>query len=318
MAPELKQNSPRSAPVRRPLRITVLCGGPSAEREVSLESGHAVAEALQRRGHNVFVSDIGPDHTAALDHPADVVFPALHGPFGEDGTVQRMLEARRLPFVGSGAQASAVAMDKVLTKQAVARAGVNTPRYEVWDATTLKARTQTELSMPVVVKPADQGSSVATFILRDATEFPAAVQKVVTGFGRALVEQFVSGAEITVGIIGQQTLPPIRIQPKRDFYDYTAKYQDNATEYLFETGQTPEVLARAAEQSLRAFQCLGCRHLSRVDWIVDARGEVWFLEINTLPGFTGHSLVPKAAARAGVPFDELAERLVYMALEDAR
>jgi len=318
MVPDLNQNSPRSTPPRRPLRVTVLCGGPSAEREVSLQSGNAVAEALRRRGHEVFVSDIGPDQTSALDHPADVVFPALHGPFGEDGTVQRMLEERRLPFVGSGSQASAVAMDKVLTKQAVAKAGVSTPRYEVWDAAMLKSRTQTDLPMPVVVKPADQGSSVATFILRDADEFPAAVNKVVTGFGRALVEQFITGAEITVGIIGQQTLPPIRIQPKRSFYDYTAKYQDDSTEYLFETGQTSDVLARAAEQSLRAFQALGCRHLSRVDWIIDACGDIWFLEINTLPGFTGHSLVPKAAARAGMPFDELAERLVYMALEDAR
>ncbi|HQL54831.1 MAG TPA: D-alanine--D-alanine ligase, partial [Phycisphaerae bacterium] len=148
--------------------MTVLCGGPSAEREISLASGQAVAEALRRNGHDVFVADIGPDQLAALDQPADVVFPALHGPFGEDGTVQRLLAERDLPFVGSDARASALAMDKAATKEAVIAAGIPTPAYEVWDAVTLRTRPAPRLSWPVIVKPVDQGSSVATNIVREA------------------------------------------------------------------------------------------------------------------------------------------------------
>jgi len=163
--------SPSSAnPPARPrkLRVTVLCGGPSAEREISLASGQAVAEALRRNGHDVFVADIGPDQLAALDQPADVVFPALHGPFGEDGTVQRLLAERDLPFVGSDARASALAMDKAATKEAVIAAGIPTPAYEVWDAVTLRTRPAPRLRWPVIVKPVDQGSSVATNIVREA------------------------------------------------------------------------------------------------------------------------------------------------------
>ncbi len=302
---------------RRPLRVTVLCGGPSAERAVSLASGHAVADALRRRGHEVFVSDIGPERVEALDIPTDVVFPALHGPFGEDGTVQRMMEARGLRFVGSGAQASALAMDKVATKRAVATADIPTPPYEVWDAPSLAARRVPDLPWPVIVKPTDQGSSVATTIVREAAAFEPAVRLCVERFGRALVEQFIAGDELTVGIVGDATLPPICIRPKRTFYDFAAKYEDDATEYLFETEHGPEVFATAQRLSRQVFAVLGCRHLARVDWIVDGQGRLWFLEINTLPGFTSHSLVPKAAAHAGVGFDELVERLVFMALGGA-
>jgi D-alanine-D-alanine ligase len=300
---------------RRPLRVTVLCGGPSAEREVSLDSGRSVAEALRRHGHTVFVSDIAPEQLGGLDQPADVVFPALHGPFGEDGTVQRLMETRGLPFVGSGSRASAVAMDKVASKQAVRALGIDTPDFEVWDAAALQTRTGPRVSLPVVVKPVDQGSSVATLVVREPAEFLPAVRQVVLRFRRALVEQFIAGDELTVGIVGAQALPPICIRPKRAFYDYTAKYEDNATEYLFDAGHPADLLARAQDLSQRVFAGLGCRHLSRVDWMIDGNARLWFLEINTLPGFTSHSLVPKAAQRAGVPFDELVERLVFMALE---
>lgn len=301
---------------RQILRVTVLCGGPSAEREISLASGQAVADALRRRGHEVFVADIGPDKLEALDHPADVVFPALHGPFGEDGTVQRLLAARGLPFVGSDAQASALAMDKVSAKMLVGSDGIDTPRFEVWDTNTLSARSLPEFALPVIVKPVDQGSSVATAIVRESGAFLPAVRQTVGQFGRALVEQFIVGEEVTVGIVGHDTLPPICIRPKRAFYDYEAKYLDDATEYLFEAGYAPRVFEQAQALSRRVFERIGCRHLSRVDWMVEPDGRLWFLEINTLPGFTAHSLVPKAAAHAGISFDDLVERLVQMARKE--
>lgn len=302
---------------RQKLRVTVLCGGPSAERAISLDSGHAVADALRHRGHNVFVGDIGPDQLEALDHPADVVFPALHGTFGEDGSVQRILEQRGIPFVGPGSRASAIAIDKAATKRRMQAEGIDTAAYEVWDAQTLASRTAPELPLPVIVKPVDQGSSVATRIVREPGALRPAIQVAVEQFGRALVERFVAGEELTVGIIGELTLPPICIRPKRSFYDYEAKYDDNATEYLFDAGYPRAVLERVQALSRQVFEKLGCRHLSRVDWIVDASHRLWLLEINTLPGFTSHSLVPKAAAHVGIPFDELVERLAYMAFEEA-
>ncbi len=306
-----------AAPMKtRTLRITVLAGGPSAEREVSLASGAAIAAALRRRGHAVLVADIGPDDLAALDEPADVVFPALHGPFGEDGTVQRLMQDRGLRYVGSDATASATAMDKVATKALVAADGIDTPAHEVWDAGTLTTRSRPDIALPVIVKPTDQGSSVATTIVRTPDEFPPAVRKTLAASQHALVEQFIDGDELTVGIVGRRTLPPICIRSKRGFYDYTAKYEDDATEYLFDAGHPAELLERAQDLSLRVFDRLGCRHLARVDWMVDRTGRLWFLEINTLPGFTSHSLVPKAAAHTGLPFDELVERLVRMAHED--
>ena len=301
---------------RQKLRVTVLCGGPSAERAISLDSGGAVADALRQRGHDVFVGDIGPDQLEALDHPADVVFPALHGTFGEDGTVQRILEERGIRFVGPGSRASAIAIDKAATKELAQSAGIDTAAFEVWDAETLDRRTAPEIPLPVIVKPVDQGSSVATRVVREPGALRPAVQVAVEQFGKALVEQFVVGEELTVGIVGTLRLPPICIRTKRSFYDYEAKYEDDATEYLFDAGYPGDVLERVQELSWQVFRKLGCRHLSRVDWIVDADHRLWLLEINTLPGFTSHSLVPKAAAHVGIPFDELAEQLVYLAFEE--
>lgn len=293
------------------LSVTVLAGGPSAEREVSLESGAAVADALRRSGHRVRLADVSPDDLHALDAPADVIFPALHGAFGEDGTLQRILEQRGLAFVGSGSAASALAMDKAACKRRVAELGIPTPAYEVLDQARVPG-----IKPPAVVKPVDQGSSVGAHIARDAAALREAVRQTVEQFGRALVEAFIEGAEITIGMLDDRPLPAIRIRPGRDFYDYEAKYRDARTEYCFDTGLEAAVLEQLATLSLRAFEHIGCRHLARVDWIVDAAGQPWFLEINTLPGFTSHSLLPKAAARAGIGFEALCDRLVRMALRD--
>jgi D-alanine-D-alanine ligase len=314
MAAPPDPGSERAAPQH--LRVTVLAGGPSAERDISLQSGAAIATALRDRGHDVFVSDINPQHLAALDHPADVIFPALHGTFGEDGTLQRIMEERGLRFVGTGARGSAIAMDKVAAKSLVAAAEVPTPRFEVWDSATLNARSRPDLPLPCIVKPIDQGSSVATTIVREVPGFRPAVETTIAMFGRALVEGFVRGEELTVGFVGDEALPPICIRPKRAFYDYAAKYEDDATEYLFDAGYPTALLQTAQALSRRVFARIGCRHLARVDWMVDAEQRLWFLEVNTLPGFTSHSLVPKAAARAGLSFEALVDRLVRMAFKE--
>lgn len=291
-------------------RITVLAGGPGPEREVSLQSGAAIAAALRARGHEVFVEDIDAEHLAGLDREVDLVFPALHGAFGEDGALQRILEARGTRFVGSGAAASALAIDKVASKRLALAAGVQTPEFEVVgpaDLITLKP--------PLVIKPIDQGSSVSTFVVREQADIAPMQARVCARFGRALAEQFVEGDELTVGIVGERVLPPICVRPRSGFYDYAAKYQADDTEYLFDTGLPASLIAQVQEWSQRVFLALGCRHLARVDWIADRAGGLWFLEINTLPGFTSHSLLPKAAARAGIGFEDLCERLVAMSLE---
>ena len=172
-----------------------------------------------------------------------------------------------------------------------------------------------EASLPLVVKPVDQGSSVLTCVVREAAELLPAIRRVVDAFGRALVERYIAGDEITVGVLDELTLPPIVVRPKTGMYDYEAKYRRDDTEYLFDAGHSPELIERVQAVSWQVFDELGCRHLARIDWIVDAQEELWFLEVNTLPGFTSHSLVPKAAAHLGIPFDELCERLVLAACE---
>jgi len=292
------------------LRITVLAGGPSAEREVSLESGGAIARALRSRGHDVALCDIGPRDLSALDRACDVVFSALHGEFGEDGQLQKELEARRLRFVGSGSSASRTAIDKVATKKVAIGLGILTAEYEV-----VSAGQPISLAAPFVIKPIDQGSSVGTIIVRSGDASAKSAAEVTSRFGRALVERFIDGAEITVGVLDGRPLPPIRIVPRQSFYDYHAKYQDDATEYRFETGISQPCLEQLSRDSARLFEALGCRHLSRVDWIVDAEERAWLLEINTLPGFTSHSLFPMAAKQAGMSFDDVCDHLVRRAME---
>lgn len=301
----------------RKLAVTVLLGGPSAEREVSLQSGAAMAAALRRCGHSVRECDIGPHDLSALEHPCDVVMIGLHGGFGEDGTLQRILEQRGIPFTGSGSRASAIAMNKLASKRAATEIGLRTAvswHVRPDDLGVLAPL----LRPPIVIKPVDAGSSVATHVIRaDAARIVPALGDVLERFGEALVEEFIDGQELTVAILDGRALPPVLIRPRAGFYDYHAKYLAEDTEYLFEA-LPAAVLELAQRQSLALFERIGCRHLARVDWIVDAAGTPWFLEVNTLPGFTSHSLVPKAAARSGVPFDELCERLVRLALEDGR
>ena len=301
-----------------PLTITVLAGGPSAERAVSLESGKAVHAALVRLGHRATLCDIGPEDLSALDRPADFVFIALHGAFGEDGQVQAELDSRGMPYGGSGAAASRLAMDKAEAKRRFDCVGVPTPPFEVVDAAGLEGLTS-RFALPAVVKPVDSGSSVDTTIARTAEGLLHDATALVEKYGRALVEWYIAGPELTVGVLGEVALPVCEIRPDRDFYDYQAKYLDDNTSYLFDLDLPSTLLERVQRLSILAHRTLGCRVLSRVDWMIDTKTlEPYVLEINTIPGFTSHSLVPKAAARIGLDFDQLCQRIVELSLAQVR
>lgn len=298
--------------VERGLKITVLSGGPSSEREVSLSSGHAIATALRSVGHDVWLADIDPANLSALDRPVDMVFIALHGAFGEDGQLQQILEDRGIRYCGSGPEASAAAMDKAKAKARFLEAGVPTPLYEVVGRENLD-EVLVQWSPPAVVKPLDQGSSVDCVIIHEGEDLALPIRREIEDYGRCMVERFVRGAELTVGVLGDEALPPIQIRPKREFYDYQAKYLDNDTEYLFNIDLPAAVLTEVRELSVRAHQSLGCRDFSRVDWIVEeSTCRPFALEVNTIPGFTDHSLLPKAAQRAGLSFAALCQRIVEL------
>jgi len=296
------------------MKITVLHGGPSAEREISLISGRAVIEGLRAMGHVVFASDISPDDLSGLDHPADVVFPVLHGAFGESGELQEILEARKLAFVGSGSKASRLGMDKVRTKQAWEAAGLPTPPYKV-------VREDDGDVPPIpgscVVKAVDSGSSIDVFICKAPAECEAqaseAIRHVVRRHGRALVEKYIKGVELTVGLLEEKPLAPIRIVPKREFFDFEAKYKASDTEHRFDTGLPEKVVEECRELARRANQIVGARDLARVDIMIDEGHNPYLLEINTLPGFTPKSLLPEAAKHAGVEFGPLVDRLARRA-----
>ena len=301
------------------LDVTVLMGGPSGEREVSLMSGTAIADALQRVGHSVTRADISPSDTSALDRPGvDVVFIALHGEFGESGEVQTLCEERGLQYVGSGPRASELAMDKAASKQVFRRAGLTTPDWmiiEEYHGPEKFKRWLEEIVPPVVVKPVSGGSSIDITIARDEPTRDTAIDELIDRYGRAMIERFVEGRELTVGVLGDEALPLMEIVPARRVYDYHAKYADDSgTKYIFNHGLDEAMVEKARSDGLIAHRSLGCRDLSRVDFILDDAGQLQVLEINTIPGFTSHSLVPMAAARAGISFEQMADRLVRMAL----
>jgi D-alanine-D-alanine ligase len=305
----------------RKLDITLLCGGISAEREVSLMTGTQIAEALRTVGHRVWQSDICPDNLSALDRrPCDLVFPALHGLFGEDGTLQRELEARGIPFVGSGESASRLGMDKAATKSCLLEHNVPTANWQVVYAHKFKPEwtPAAGIGYPCVIKPISEGSSVGCKVCMNAEQAREHLATTLPKFGSMLVEKFVDGFELTVGILDGRTLPVIWIKPATPFYDYQAKYTREDTQYVFDIPLPTPVLDQVRSAAEATHRCVGCRHLSRVDVMVDKRtSEVFVLEVNTMPGFTGHSLVPKAAQHAGIAFTDLCDRLAKMALRDA-
>jgi len=301
--------------------VTVLMGGPSREREVSLMSGEAVAAALGRCGHHVTAADISPQDTAALGRDGlEVVFIALHGDFGENGQVQRLCQRHNLPYVGSGPAASLLAMNKHLSKAGFRRAGLATPDWVVIEAATPPQERRVlleEVSLPCVLKPVDGGSSVDVTIARDECVRDAALERLLDTYGLALIETFIPGREMTVGILAERPLPIIEIRTGREYYDYVAKYQDDATQYVVNPNVPLAVGQHLRGAAVTAHRVLGCRDFSRVDFILGDDGRPYVLELNTIPGFTSHSLVPKAAAAADISFEQLCDRLVRMALARA-
>jgi len=300
------------------MRVAVLRGGVGREREVSLESGRCVAEALREGGLDVVVSDIRPDDMQILDRKdIDVFFLALHGEFGEDGQLQQVLEDRGLVYTGCGPEASRLAFDKMASKRSFRSAGVNVPAVVEFtlgvDATELDRQLK-PFGERFVVKPLRQGSSVGVYVVKSREEAVATAQKVRDEFGDCMIEAFVTGREVTVGILGRRPLPIIEIRSKTGFYDYHAKYVDDRTEYLFDTIEDASVRTRIANAALACFDALGCRDFARVDFIVTEDGTPYALEANTIPGFTTHSLLPKAAGKIGLSMSDLCVQIVQTAV----
>ena len=293
------------------LHITVLRGGPSAEREVSLRSGAAVAQALRSLGHQVDEVDPIPGD---LQIPAgtQVVFLALHGTYGEDGTVQSELEELGLPYTGCGVSASLYAFDKILTKRRCLKAGVPSARFERFiDAS---APWPNGWKPPVVLKPTRQGSSVVLQFVDRIEDFPSALAESLGHGGEVLMEERIVGRETTVGILDGSPLPVVEVRPKSGSYDYANKYTAGRTEYFCPADFEAAVTAQIQQAALAAFHAVGARDYARVDVMVQPDGSPVVLEVNTLPGMTETSLLPKAAAAAGIPFPQLCERMVQLAL----
>ena len=284
-------------------------GGPSAERDVSLASGAAVADACRRLGCAVTEGDISPDNLSALEIAADVV---LHGEFGEDGQLQAILENRGLPYVGSDAAASRLAIDKDASKRRWRDLRLPTAPWICVDQ-------ETEISAvdypgpPAVLKPLYEGSSIGTVLCDTLSDLHAEAEAAVLKYGKVLIEKRLTGPELTVGILEDRALPVIEIKPAPGFYDFEAKYRRDDTQYLLEPGIDAETYSLVQETAIKAFQAVGCRDYGRVDFIVDRQDGAQLLEINTIPGFTDHSLLPKAAAKVGIEFDELVAQLLRLA-----
>lgn len=308
--------------VKSQLKVVVLMGGIGPEREVSIQSGRSVANALAQAGAEVAGSDISPDDTAILDDAsADVFFIALHGEFGEDGQLQKILQDRGLAYTGSGPEASALAMDKLASKQRFAEAGVPIPAAVKFDGQTNIAKLGNKLGQfpgRYVVKPVRGGSSVGITILEDPASAIQAAKHCLVRFGDCMIEQYVKGALVTVGILRGEALPIIEVRSKNQFYDYHAKYIDDSTEYLFDTIADASVIKRIEGAAVACFNCLGCRDFARVDFILGQDEIPYVLEVNTIPGFTSHSLLPKAAAKARISMSDLCMKISEAALENAQ
>jgi D-alanine-D-alanine ligase len=286
-------------------KVAVLAGGCSAEREVSLCSGEAVHRALCAQGVNAVLLDVQHDVESVLRAAdPDRVFIALHGGDGENGVVQAVCQRLSLPYTGSGEQACALAMDKVHSKQQWQAMGLPTLPFVVLDTQQDLAAQVVHLGYPMAVKPVNGGSSLGVSCVSAVDDLAAAVALAARYDERVMVEPWVQGPELTVGVVSQKALPVIRVQAAAQFYDYNAKYNDNRTTYTVQTEPAAAMQALQA-MALRAFDALGCGHWGRVDLLEDEQGRCYLLEINTVPGMTDHSLVPKAAAHEGMSYEQL-------------
>lgn len=293
-------------------RLVVFSGGPSAEREVSLRSGSAVANALRNCGHVVTEIDPQPG-TWELPLGTEAVFLALHGTYGEDGTVQEELERRNIPYTGCGIEASRTAFDKILAKQRFIASGVPTAPFAVLGSPTAPWPGNA-WHLPVVLKPARQGSSVGLQFVHRMENFQDSVAECLRFDRQVLMEELIVGRETTVGILGDVILPVVEVVPRQGAYDYTNKYTPGRTEYFCPADFPPEVTSKIQQAAWAAFQSVGGRDYARVDVMVRPDGQPMVLEVNTLPGMTETSLLPKAAAAIGLSFEDLCGRMIDLAL----
>ncbi|HXZ49923.1 MAG TPA: D-alanine--D-alanine ligase [Usitatibacter sp.] len=300
-------------------KVAVLMGGPSAEREISLISGKAVLAAL--RGEGVDAHAFDPAERELFDLKREGyarAFIALHGRFGEDGTVQGALEAMRIPYTGSGVMASALAMDKWRTKLVWQSSGIPTPRYAMVERATSWDAVARELGLPLVVKPSREGSTLGLTKVAEARDLPAAYELAARYDDLVLAEEFVAGRELTASILGETALPLVRIEAPQGNYDYKHKYFTDETKYYCPAGIDAKLEEAIRAVALRSFRMLGCRGWGRADLILRPDGSFSFLEMNTSPGMTGHSLVPIAARAAGMSYAQLCMKVLELAGLDSR
>jgi len=297
-------------------RVGLVIGGDSAERAVSLNGGRAVAAALGRKGieHEVFDGPLAL-FDGIRDGRVDRVFNLLHGPGGEDGSLQGALDLMHVPYTGADLASSALTMDKVRSKWIWERNGIGTPPFECFGPDDHQyERALDRFGLPLFVKPTGLGSSIGITKVKEAGQLDAAAQLARRYGDWVIIEAAVSGREFFAGVIGRLPLPLIRIETPREFYDYEAKYESDETRYFCPCGLPEEQERELLETSLRAFDLLGASGWGRVDFLLDADGRPWFLEVNTTPGMTDHSLVPQAAAALGIGFDELVWRILETSL----
>lgn len=300
-------------------KIGVLMGGFSSEREVSLATGRAVLDALHGKGYDAVGIDIGRDAPEAIKNTGiGAAFIALHGRYGEDGAIQGLLEIMGIPYTGSGILASAIGMDKAAAKTMFKAAGLLVGPYRLVSA---KSRSgvvgliEKEIGFPAVIKPRAEGSSVGVSIVNNAEEIGPALD-IAFSYGRdVLVEKYIKGKEVQVGILGDRALGAIEIVPKRHFYDYEAKYEKGMSEHFFPARIPDDIYKKTLEAGLLAHNCIGCRGYSRVDFIVTEDGAPYILEVNTLPGMTQTSLLPEMAQKVGITFPDLVEEILRLAIE---
>ena len=305
------------------MRVAVLKGGRSLERNVSLRSGARVEDALHRLGHDVVPIDVGADLVDRLgDVRPDVAFVALHGRGGEDGTVQELLDLVGLPYTGSGPAACIRCMDKVISKHAMRDAGIPTPDFYSFSETAFRElgaadalpAIEARLDFPIVVKPSSQGSALGIKFARSAADVPAALVAAFSYDSRVLLERHVDGRDLAVSILDGAPLPVVEAVPRdEEFYDFEARYEIGRTEFICPADLPSDVTARAHELAVRTYDLLGCQAFARVDLMLDRDGELTVLEANPIPGLTETSLLPQAAEAAGISFDDLVGRIVELA-----
>ncbi len=296
--------------------IGVLMGGISSERGVSLRSGNAIYEALKNKGYDVVPIDADRDIADVLrKETITLAFLALHGGFGENGAIQGMLEVMGIPYTGSGILASTLAMDKAASKKVFIYHGIPVPPFRIVTHEKFSAKIDVDFSFPVVVKPSAEGSSIGVTIVHNADGLRHALDSVFRYGNKAVVEHYINGKEVHIGILGNRVLGGVEVRPSLEFYSFEAKYTEGITQYIIPPEIDDNTYQKAKDIALAAHNALGCSGATRVDLIIDAIGNPFVLEINTLPGMTTTSLLPKIARSAGLGFDDLVEEILRLALE---